>query len=744
MFVIAASLVLLSLVSGIIGTTWGLLEALRQKRQAERQAKIASHTTEFLTGMFTSIDPQQAKLRDITVREILDKAGGQIGTAFPNDPQAELPIRRSMIWVYDKLGRYEEALNQAQAAYRLGIAIHGNADSQETAESLAEMALYQRQLARLNDAIPNATAAVAMWQRLYPGVNTNVVKGLLVLGGCLYESGRSAEAASKFQEALVMLQQIYTGDHIALAVTRGNVAKCLAESGQAQAALPEFEAVLAMYQRLFKGDNPAVALGFANVASCLQKLGRYPEALTNHQQALAMERRIYKGDHPSVASDMGNLASCLQALGRLNEAVALNQGMLEMNRRIYKGDHPQIAKALHFLAYSDEAMSRWPEALQLHQEALAMWTRVYPSDHPETAWEMGDVGRCLQYLGRYSNALTNFEAALAMEQRLFKGDHPDLARAMGDVAFCLEFLERSVEALPQHEAALAMRRRIYRADHPDVVESLSHLGVCLQHLGRFEEAVSNHQAAVQMSERIYRGDNVAVALRRNDLAVCLQSMGLWTGFLTNEQTNLAMLQRIYTGDHSSVGTVLIAVGDGLNLLNHPEEARVKFQDGAAMLQRLTDSQPSNNIVVCALAKSHLRLGNLDSEKGNADQASRHYRTGLDAAESVLSVDADHTEARQLRLALRAKLALERYESVVSKIVPGGQAEQSGLQKGDVLVRYGDRQIITADDLLLMLARVEGTQVKAEFMRGGAPLELTFKPGPIGASFEDRVTNTKGL
>jgi len=103
--VAAGSLVALALVAGIIGTALGLMEALRQKREAVRQSAVARQTTKFLTGMFESIDPAEAKLREITVRETLDAASDKLNGAFPNEPLIELPIRETMADIYIKLGR---------------------------------------------------------------------------------------------------------------------------------------------------------------------------------------------------------------------------------------------------------------------------------------------------------------------------------------------------------------------------------------------------------------------------------------------------------------------------------------------------------------------------------------------------------------------------------------------------------------------------------------------------------------
>ena len=167
--VMAGSFVLLALVTGIIGTTWGLLDALHQKREAERQGRVAKHTTEFLTGIFVGIDPAEAKLHDITVREVLDQASGWIGTAFPGDPMTELPIRRTMVDIYDKLGKSDAALIHAQAALTLVRLAYGDKDSPEKARSLSDLARCLDAAGRATEALPLHEEVLVMTEKIHRG-----------------------------------------------------------------------------------------------------------------------------------------------------------------------------------------------------------------------------------------------------------------------------------------------------------------------------------------------------------------------------------------------------------------------------------------------------------------------------------------------------------------------------------------------------------------------------------------------
>ena len=313
---VAGGLLLLTLLAGIIGSTWGWEEAVHQRREAERQSRIARHTTAFLTGMFESIDPEEAKLREITVREILDQASGKIGTAFPNDPMTELPIRRTMLDIYGKLGKSDAALPHADAALRLAKAVHREKDDPDVAESLAVVGECLDSLGRQAEALPKHEAALEMYRRIYRGDHPAIALSLNQLANCLDLSGRPTEALPRHEEALAMERRIHKGDHLDVAVALNDLAVCLDALGRPEEVLPKFEAALAMKQRIYKGDHPSVARALDNVAYCLSSLDRPAEALTNYEAALAMNQRLHKEDHPDLAIALNNVAGCLDRLGR--------------------------------------------------------------------------------------------------------------------------------------------------------------------------------------------------------------------------------------------------------------------------------------------------------------------------------------------------------------------------------------------------------------------------------------------
>jgi eukaryotic-like serine/threonine-protein kinase len=517
--VLAGGLVLVALVAGIMGTTWGLVDALKQKREAERerseadrQGRIARHTTDFLTGMFQSIDPGEAQLRDITVREVLDQASGKIGTAFPGDPLTELPIRRTFVDVYSKLGKPYSALTNAQAALALAQLAYGDKDSEPKAESLSDLANCLDSASRSSEALPIHRQALAMVQRIHQGDEPGVAKRLAELAVCQVDLGLPDEALTNFEAALAIFQRIHQGDNLDLADTLYGIANCKYHLGRSAEAVTNFEATLAMFKRIYPGDYPDTSTCMDTLAQCQETLGRYAEALTNFHLSLAMSQRYFRGDHPNVADALGNLAHCQVNMERFADALTNNHAAWTMFKRIYQGDNSRVATAQANMALCQARLGRYAESLTNREECLAMFRRLHHSDDLSVAISTDLLADCLDNLGRHAEAATNFEAALSMGQRLRSFDDLIMSRDRNRFGDCLNFLGRLDEARQQYEKALAIYRQ--RATAPPTEKSgkvglartRQKLGDLLVESGRTADAATNYQAGLQLAEAVLGAD----------------------------------------------------------------------------------------------------------------------------------------------------------------------------------------------------------------------------------------------
>ena len=76
--VAAAAVATLSLLLGLVGTTWQAAVAARERDRARLEAERAEKVKEFLVGLFKASDPVESKGEAITARELLDRGTERI------------------------------------------------------------------------------------------------------------------------------------------------------------------------------------------------------------------------------------------------------------------------------------------------------------------------------------------------------------------------------------------------------------------------------------------------------------------------------------------------------------------------------------------------------------------------------------------------------------------------------------------------------------------------------------------
>ena len=125
---IAASLLLLALLGGIAGTTYGLFHAqaaknaeaqLRAKAVAERDKAIAADSkskaiNDFPTqNLLPQAEPDNNAVEDhVTLLEVLDRAAEKVGERFAEQTELQSALRAIMAKTYHGLASWEKAETQ--------------------------------------------------------------------------------------------------------------------------------------------------------------------------------------------------------------------------------------------------------------------------------------------------------------------------------------------------------------------------------------------------------------------------------------------------------------------------------------------------------------------------------------------------------------------------------------------------------------------------------------------------------
>lgn len=174
---IAAGLIVFTILAGIVGTTWGMLQAqsareaeARQRTEAERERdgkeqarqaavvekeradterKISDEVRHFITDDIfgQTNDPSMGKLSELKVKALLDRAAGKISNRFADQPAVEAAVRFSIFRGYYEIGLAEQGRIHLERALELYRSVRGtkHLDTYRAMMSMAQLDLITSQ-----------------------------------------------------------------------------------------------------------------------------------------------------------------------------------------------------------------------------------------------------------------------------------------------------------------------------------------------------------------------------------------------------------------------------------------------------------------------------------------------------------------------------------------------------------------------------------------------------------------------
>jgi serine/threonine protein kinase/tetratricopeptide (TPR) repeat protein len=524
--VTAAVLMVLLLLGGIAGTTYGLVraetrrtEAEAQRREAEDQKETAQQVLRVFQEMLEGVKAEVARGRDTSLlKQILDRTRTRVeGGEFRSRPAAELTLRSALGLAYLDLGDHKIAEPILTEALKLARG-RPSADVTHLTGALTNLAGATYESGRIRDAEPLFQAALDLRRQQFQGDHADIAAALDNLGTLYDELGRHRDAEAMLRSGLEMRRRLFTGDHEDIAYSQNNLAFALQSLGRLDEAEPLHRDTVAMRRRLYNGPHPQLANSLNNLAMVLGAKGQLGESESLYAQSLAMRQQLYQGDHPSIANAIANLAVAKNRLGRFAEAEKYLRDALAMRRRIFTSDHPAIVTTLDNLAVSIRQQGRPKEAEPLAREAVAMGRRIYATGHGSFAVTLQNAARTLLAVAKVDEAEALAREARAMTERLFAGDHEWKARCLDTLANVLRARARWGEAESVSRETLSMRQRLFKGDHADVAQSLQTLSRTLAGAGRTAEAVAVAQQALAMAERVLPAGHASLSEYRQTMA----------------------------------------------------------------------------------------------------------------------------------------------------------------------------------------------------------------------------------
>jgi non-specific serine/threonine protein kinase/serine/threonine-protein kinase len=360
--VATASVVLVALVAGIIGTTAGMIRA--------RRAEAAALAVEkFLVRSFELPNPDKSQGQTVTARELLDAGAARVRGEFEGQPHVQGRLMAVMGQAYRGLGLYDSALPLLIEALDVKRETFGP-QSPEVLDTLNEIGNALMQSDRYEEALPYYEEALEIAERILDPADTALATILKNLG-VLHQKFERNELAYTYQKRALDIRRAALGeDNIVVAKSLSSLGHLLARSGKAEEAIPLHEESLEIRRRVLRSPTaPQLGYGHYYLGETLLEADRADEAVEQLGKALEIWITSLGSDHELVGACIFRMAEMHEAAGDLENAELRYREALEFDSRIYPGLDPRVLDALEGYAGFLSRIGRDAEAGELEARA---------------------------------------------------------------------------------------------------------------------------------------------------------------------------------------------------------------------------------------------------------------------------------------------------------------------------------------------------------------------------------------
>jgi eukaryotic-like serine/threonine-protein kinase len=480
--VVAASLVLLALVAGVVGTTWGMVEARRladgelkaklqadeKRKEAERNLAFAKKGNEILGSVFAGLNPKKIAesgrpLQDV-LRENLTAAVKELEGSAIGDP-----------------------LEVAAMQNTLGVSLYALGEADLAVEVL-QKALNTRK-AKLGPDHPNTLISM-----------NNMAVG--------YRDAGKLDLALPLLEETFKLHKAKLGpDHPDTLVCMNNLAGGYRDAGKLDLALPLLEETFKRAKAKLGADHPDTLNSMNSLAACYWSLRRLDKSVPMFEELLPLQEKKLGRGHPDVQTTVANLGVNYRDAGNLDLALPLLEETVKLRKANLGPDHPDTLTSMDILALGYRDAGKLDLALPLLEETLKLRKVKLGAGHPDTLTNTDELARGYRDAGKLDLALPLLEEAFKLHKAKLGPDHPDTLISMNNLGACYWSLRRLDKSIPLLEELLPLQEKKLGRLHPETLRTVANLGMNYKYARRVAEAIP-------LLEEAYTASKKHAALRR--------------------------------------------------------------------------------------------------------------------------------------------------------------------------------------------------------------------------------------
>ena len=379
---LSAAAVVLALVAGLALSTYESIRASRAEQRAEREAAITTAVNRFLEeDLLGQADPNNEPDREITLREVLDRAASKVG--FRDQPHVEAAIRETIGSTYHSLGEFKSAEVQLSESYHLKRKTVGD-EHPKTLGVRVKLGRLSVDQGQVDGATQSQLVSCFETTQRVLGNNASLTLSAMNNLALLYgRQGKRAKAKAVFVELVDKLRRQTNVDKHDYIAAMNNLAVLHQQLGEHAQAERLFQELMPKAQSVFGPEHPKTLIIMMGLAESCRHQQKHVQAAKWNEEVLTISRHVLGPDHPTTLTVMNNLAMVFQAQQRDTEAIRLFESIVG-TQRINAPQHPSTLVFMNNLALLYQKTGLVDKAEQLFAEVLATQQRMFGSDHPNT------------------------------------------------------------------------------------------------------------------------------------------------------------------------------------------------------------------------------------------------------------------------------------------------------------------------------------------------------------------------
>jgi serine/threonine protein kinase len=674
--VLAAALVLLALVGGVIGTSVGMVQAWRNEawareeaglketarleavqlgQKAQEQADIARSVNDLL--LYDLLDQADignqplmiaglARKRNpsLTVRELLDRAAAKIEGKFTGKEPTEVAVRVTIGNAYHALGELAEAEKHLQRAIRLRAARLGayHPDTLISTNNLAKVYESQRKYERaeilLKEVIAGYTGQLGAGH-----LHTLVANGNLA--GLYWSQGKYNRAEALFVETLAGARAHLGPEHSLILGLQHGLALVYGSQGKYDRAEPLLKEVAAAHEARLGPDHPDTLADKHSLATLYGYQGRHKQAEALAQEVVATATARLGPKHHHTLTARHNLAHLYKDQGKYDRAEVLFKEVVAAQSATLGADHPDTLTGKRSLSLVYRVQGKYEQAGSLLKDVVSARTTRLGAAHPHTLVARSDLASLFEEQGSHGPAEALFQEVIAAQTAALGADHPDTLTSRSGLGRVYSHQGRYDQAAALAQEVLTARSATLGAEHSDTLISKNNLAIVYYKLGRLDEAVVLHREVLAVQAAGLVPDHPNTLSSKDNLAqVYLEQRKLDLAEPLLREVLAARTARLGAGHLKTLLSKNNLATLFLDRMKYVEAEALLTETAAGSTALLGADHPDTLTTRKNLARAYQGQGKLDE----AELLFKEVLAGWKARQA-----ADHPHALAVKLALAA-------------------------------------------------------------------------------------------